>query len=163
LIHSSLRPTSIGELYGFDDSSLTIDTSTNNDRAILHIPFVPFSILFTRTIQLVDFTDLDRLERFAASLQPEAGAESITHPHRLYELLCQAARLYLESSATLKVTNAADVGASVPSYSNDVDFANMGMETESSWMPSDSQDMDLSDWYQGNQEILRMLDVDITF
>jgi hypothetical protein len=137
--------------------------SVNNNRAILHTPFVPFSILFTRTIQVVDFTDLDRLERFAASLQPEAGAESITHPHRLYELLCQAARLYLESSAALTLTDESDVGASVPSYSNDVDFANMGMETDGGWMSSESQNMDLSDWYQGNQEILRMLDMDITF
>jgi hypothetical protein len=67
------------------------------NRAILYCPFVPFSILFTRAVQLSDVADLDRLDRFAASLQSDTTPpEAITHPYRLYMLLCKAARLYFD-------------------------------------------------------------------
>lgn len=45
--------------------------------------------------------DLDRLDRFATSLQLETlPPEAITHPYRLYQLLCQAARLYFDFNTT---------------------------------------------------------------
>ncbi|KAI1733607.1 fungal-specific transcription factor domain-containing protein [Xylaria scruposa] len=71
---------------------------------ILHTPFVPFSVLFTRAVQLSDDTDLRYLDRFSESLQHgEPSSESITHPYRLYSLLCQAARLYIKQNADTSV------------------------------------------------------------
>ncbi|KAL2819062.1 hypothetical protein BDW59DRAFT_165217 [Aspergillus cavernicola] len=67
--------------------------------AILYCPFVPFSILFTRAVQLCDVADLARLDRFAISLHRETDTpEGLTHPYRLYQLLCQTARLYCDSA-----------------------------------------------------------------
>lgn len=63
------------------------------------MPFIPFSILFNRTIQVSDREDLAKLEQFAASLRPGEGVtDSATHPYRLYKLLCQAARIHIDST-----------------------------------------------------------------
>ncbi|KAI1414111.1 hypothetical protein F5Y13DRAFT_179093 [Hypoxylon sp. FL1857] len=121
--------------------------------AILHSPFVPFSILFTHAVQLLDYTDLARLDRFAASLKPEEGsADSATHPYRLYELLCQAARFYVESNTS------SFPGAENPLNSLDqFDFVQFEADI------GNSQNSGLSDWYYGNQQIMNLLDEDVMF
>lgn len=78
-------------------------------RVILHTPFVSFSILFTSSIQRLDLTELAGLDRFAASLQSEPSLDPnppITHPYRLYELLCRAARLYIYAHTPSESTEA---------------------------------------------------------
>ncbi|KAF3800209.1 hypothetical protein GCG54_00003737, partial [Colletotrichum gloeosporioides] len=66
--------------------------------AILNMPFVSFSVLFLHAVRTADDADLAVLDRFARSLQPEDQASDCsTHPHRIYELLCRAARLHIES------------------------------------------------------------------
>ncbi|KAM5349179.1 hypothetical protein ACJ41O_009002 [Fusarium nematophilum] len=125
--------------------------------ALLHTPFVPFSILFTRAVQLLDLDDLSRLERFAASLKPEAGTESPTHPHRLYELLSQAARLYIDSKLASSLPSTFDL-ASFPDVS---DYPEMMTETGTAMQafePSDYPMFDLGDWYYGNQHLMSLLD-----
>ncbi|KAF4972348.1 hypothetical protein FSARC_1070 [Fusarium sarcochroum] len=83
--------------------------------AILHTPFVPFSIVFTHAVQNFDMGDIDRLDRFAASFKPEnSDPEPLSHPYRLYELLCQAARFYIKSRLPSSHTNGA------PSTSSDL-------------------------------------------
>lgn len=133
--------------------------------AILHTPFVPFSILFTRAVQLSDFTDLARLDRFANSLKPENPPESITHPYRLYELLCKAARLYMQSNAS----SSTDMSL-VNTLSNplgEFDFASFGAEVVS--LPNEILDTNfhsasgLSDWYYNNQQMMNLLDEDVMF
>ncbi|KAI1105790.1 hypothetical protein F4804DRAFT_340971 [Jackrogersella minutella] len=133
--------------------------------AILHTPFVPFSILFTRAVQLLDFADLDRLDRFAVSLKPEtACADSITHPYRLYELLCQAARLYIESNAS---ASSLDMSlANAPSASlAEFDFTPFGIETGT--VPNEtlevSETVALGEWYYNNQQLMSLLDEDVMF
>ncbi|KAI0881294.1 uncharacterized protein GGS22DRAFT_192382 [Annulohypoxylon maeteangense] len=132
--------------------------------AVLHTPFMPFSILFTRAVQLSDFADLVRLDRFATSMKPETPPDSITHPYRLYELLCQAARLYVESntsSADMSITNA------LSDPLGEFDFTSFGMEvgvvsneTIETIVP---QTFELGDWYYGNQQMMSLLDEDVMF
>jgi hypothetical protein len=133
-------------------------------RGILYSPFVPFSILFTRVIQLWDVADLARLDRFAASLRPGAASPdietSLTHPYRLYQLLYQAIQLYIDlniPSSTLISNSATD------SSGNEFDFARYGMEAGA--IANDSleaeldgtQTSELSDWYYGNQQLMNLL------
>ncbi|PVH79366.1 hypothetical protein DL98DRAFT_461159 [Cadophora sp. DSE1049] len=67
--------------------------------AIIHTPFVPFITLFNKCIKFSDETELSRLERFANSLMAEpTNSESSGRPLRLYQLLCQVARLYIDSN-----------------------------------------------------------------
>lgn len=137
------------------------------DRAILHIPFVPFSILFTRAVQLSDVADLARLDRFAASLQPEAASlESITHPHRLYELLCQAARLYIDFNIPCSLADPTSTH-NLPDSFGEFDFTPFG--TEAGAAPNETleagspQTYGLSDWYYSNQQMMSLLDEDVMF
>lgn len=138
-------------------------TATSN-RAILHCPFVPFSILFTRAVQVLDATDLARLDRFAASLQPDESASpesSITHPYRLYELLCQAGRLYFDSNATSSLTADPTLLYNLPDSLGELDF---GMEVGTGILDVGGvQGSELSDWYYGNQQIMSLLDENAMF
>ena len=139
------------------------------------MPFVTFSILFTRTIQLRDLEDLARLDRFAASLQPATNVEadfakSSTHPHRLYKLLCQAARLYFDSYPNT------DSSATDPSLGeihnplnslDDFDFVDYGMDPDAALGRmlgvGNAQTNGLSEWYYANQQIMGLLDEDVHF
>ncbi|KAF2463340.1 uncharacterized protein BDR25DRAFT_384650 [Lindgomyces ingoldianus] len=121
--------------------------------AILHTPFVPFSILFTRAVQVFDAADLARLDCFATSLHPEAAShESATQPYRLYELLCQAARLYLGSNVPDPPVDPT-LALNLPDSFSEFDFTHFGMETgttvNQASEASGSQAYVLSDWYYG--------------
>lgn len=70
-------------------------------RVILHTPFASFNILLTHAIRTLNLAELDRLDCFAASLRVQPLPDPnppLTHPQRLYELLCLAARLWIYSS-----------------------------------------------------------------
>ncbi|KAI0173200.1 hypothetical protein GGR52DRAFT_579960 [Hypoxylon sp. FL1284] len=123
--------------------------------AILHTPFVPFSILFTRSVQLLDFDDLDLLDRFTASLKPNetASPKSTTHPYQLYELLCQAARLYINSRTMPSLSNPALTSFLDDSALQGIGFGAAEMENQGL----------LSDWYYNNQGLMDILDNDIQF
>ncbi|CAM1505955.1 Fc.00g115920.m01.CDS01 [Cosmosporella sp. VM-42] len=135
--------------------------------AILHTPFVPFNILFTRAVRLLDLNDLARLDRFAASLRPEGGSgEAITHPHRLYELLCETAHLYIDSSVLSSPLDPF-LDESLPDSLGEIDFVPHELE---SWTTnteevdaSVAQAYGLSDWFSGNQQIMGFLDDDVMF
>lgn len=129
-------------------------------RAIIHVPFVPFSIIFTCVVRTFNFDDLALLERFAASLKPETTDEnSPTHPYRLYDLLCQAARLHITRT---------QFSASGPNMTGDdstllSDFEASQFLAETTGPIDDFVNPDLlmfdaSDWYQGNQHFISLLD-----
>ncbi|KAI1356802.1 fungal-specific transcription factor domain-containing protein [Xylaria sp. FL0043] len=131
---------------------------------ILHTPFVPFSVLFTRIVQLSDGADLIYLDRFSESLRlEESSVESITHPYRLYRLLCQAARLYIKQDVP-PVSHEADMG-SIDPWSV-FDFAAFGNEAGDE---VDGLEIDqnlshgLSHWFYGNQQLMGLLDDDVMF
>ncbi|XXG95182.1 rRNA-processing protein cgr1 [Hypoxylon texense] len=133
--------------------------------ALLHTPFVPFSILFTRAVQFLDLADLALLDRFTASLKPDAASpESITHPYRLYELLCQTARLYINSRTVSSLMNPV-LTPYMTSFLDDSALLGMGLVTtegEASELDG-SQMYGLSDWYYGNQQIMSLIDNDVDF
>jgi hypothetical protein len=95
-----------------------------------------------------------------------ASSESITHPYRLYELLCQAARLYIDPKITSSPADPT-VAHSIPDPLGEFDFADFGVEVG---VPSNEaleaggpQTYGLSDWYYGNQQIMGLLGEDVMF
>ncbi|CAH0057298.1 unnamed protein product [Clonostachys solani] len=130
--------------------------------AIVNTPFVPFTILFTRVIQFHDVADLARLKRFTDSLCPDsAGSESITHPHQLYDLLCQAAQLYMRTNAlypsdTFSSLNEDPFQAAESSLvDNSIEMA---MEHGKGLEENISHFDNLDDWFQGNQQLMSLLE-----
>ncbi|KAF2117979.1 hypothetical protein BDV96DRAFT_406881 [Lophiotrema nucula] len=130
--------------------------------AIIYCPFVPFSILFNRAVQLWDIDDLARLDRFADSLRPEASPDdAITHPYRLYKLLCQATRLYLNIDATSWPTDSTLL-TDTPAPWMSGDFTKAGLQDgtmDASALPSQG----LYDWWQDSQQFMGLLVGDTMF
>lgn len=136
-------------------------------RSIVHTPYIPFSILFTRAVHFLDRDDLGRLERFAESLKPEqTSTEPITRSHRLYELLCQAARLYIEANTDPLATDR-PLSEDLPNILNDLDLPNFGMNTgpiiDESLQLGGTSIQDPSAWYFENQQLMSLLDEDVMF
>ncbi|VUC32933.1 unnamed protein product [Clonostachys rosea] len=135
--------------------------------AILNTPFVPFTILFTRVIQFHDVADLARLKRFTDSLCPDSiGSESITHPHQLYDLLCQAAQLYMRTNALYP----SDIFPSLnedllqPGEASSADGSiEVVMEHGKGLEENMSHFDNLDEWFQGNQQLMSLLDENATF
>ena len=129
----------------------------------MHVPFVPFRILFSHAVQSLDFSELARLERFAISLQPVPGSEEpVPAPAGLYDLLCKAARLYMEQRLpTLKV-DGSEVGQQQDRF-DEFDFADYVVEggEVAEGSISGIQAGGLSEWYNGNQQIMSLLDDDV--
>ncbi|RSL43277.1 hypothetical protein CEP54_015151 [Fusarium duplospermum] len=134
--------------------------------ALLNTPFVPFSILFTHAIEKLDMEDFARLERFAASLKLEtADTEPLTHPHRLYELLCKAGRLYIGSntlSSQLGDTLDPNMLATLASAENIGIMTETGMAMQGPVYYGDYM-LDLGGWYHDNQQLMSLLDEDFMF
>lgn len=107
---------------------------------------MPFTILYTRAVQSFDREDLPRLDAFATSLKPSAGAD--THS-RLYELLCQSAWMYIDSNLRLNGF----------SQSQPLDFDNEILQGEEF---DDTSLFGAGNWYYGNQ-LMGILDEDVRF
>lgn len=137
-------------------------------RAILHVPFVPFSILFGRVVQFSDLDDLDRLGRFAQSLKPDYTSDaevSATHPYRLYDLLYKTARLYVESgqkAATTVSSSEATIvnGLGTPQevHAAHTEYVNELGDFDPMFGGFDTSTLDLGEWFQGNQQLFHLLD-----
>lgn len=129
--------------------------------AIMHGPFVPFSVLFTRAVQHLDIADLARLDRFAASLQSEENSPgSITHPYQLYELLCQSARIYFDISSTPANST---LTSNLRNPINEFGLEHSAVDAEISANRTFSEGVALSDWYYGNQQIMNLFEEDEIF
>ncbi|KAI1190689.1 fungal-specific transcription factor domain-containing protein [Nemania serpens] len=149
---------------------------------ILHTPFVPFSVLFTRAVQLCRASDLACLDRFSESLRPRestttTATASITHPYRLYNLLCQAAHLYIRQSAPNPDPTLAPAPAVILDEANPgavdpwsvFDFASLGgdeadhgADDPSSFAPRQFS-QGLGHWFHGSQLLMGLLDDDVMF
>ena len=158
-------------------TKVTDDLRLITERVIVHSPLEAFSILFMHAIQTLDVTQLGRLDRFVESLRPEEGAsESITHPYRLYRILCQAAWLCFSA----KSVHNHGYPASMPnllSPLDEFDIAQVDLDatasdssiTQSRTMISatteaeDAQNCGLGEWYQGNQQLMYLLDENMLF
>ncbi|KAF4908614.1 hypothetical protein CGCF415_v006499 [Colletotrichum fructicola] len=128
--------------------------------AILNMPFVSFSVLFLHAVRTADDVDLAVLDRFARSLQPEDQASDCsTHPHRIYKLLCKAARLHIESK-----TGEWDGSMNQHSLESllDIDVPDAhGLETiRHGNESSDADGSGLGNWYREQQHFLGLLNED---
>lgn len=107
-------------------------------RTILYSPFVPFIVLFCHIIEVSSYSDLERIEEFVASLQPNCAlSEAISKMHRLCQVLSTVARLYLEAKSqalTQQDQSLASVGQEFDSY-----FTALGLAP-----PSDDAEMRLA-------------------
>ncbi|KAH8647955.1 hypothetical protein BX600DRAFT_531068 [Xylariales sp. PMI_506] len=131
--------------------------------AILHTPCAPFITMFSYAVKHADMTELASLERFTASLEPRFPSSGpLLNPHRLYKLLCQAARLYIQSDSSL----APDISAAAFQFSP---YAEMITSAHSSAgmrgkidIGTDVRPFDnLSDWYCDEQQALDWLNQDM--
>ncbi|KAH8673159.1 hypothetical protein BGZ61DRAFT_458908 [Ilyonectria robusta] len=132
------------------------------DWSILYTPFIPFSILFPRTIQLSDLDDLARLERFAASFGPDEGScSSTTQLYQLYQLLSQAARIYIQAKAPIFPLTSTS-SQNLPDLLEEVDFEHLVMEAQAvangTFEVGDSQTPGLSGWDDDNQQLMDLID-----
>lgn len=135
-------------------------------RAVLYTPFFPFSIVFSNAIQNSDLDDLDRLDRFVASFKSEtADSDPATHPYRVYELLSQTARLYVESGIRPSHTNKASPNPSDLTMVDDA-VANPA-EVSGVEIPARGDDhnsgLDAGDWFQSNQQFMWLLHENIPY
>ncbi|KIW09779.1 hypothetical protein PV08_11879 [Exophiala spinifera] len=152
--------------------------------AVLHTPFIPFSILFTQAVQQLDQSDLARIEHFASSLKPEATLPaSPSHPYRIYELLSRTARLCVDNqiqhqhhsqsdsiptksasslptptTLTFPATTEADFGLQDDGHGPGVDGLPGADELDLGEI--DFHVDSLSEWYYGNQQIMNLMDDD---
>ena len=121
---------------------------------------MPFSILFSRAVQLWDMDDLARLDRFADSLQPAAPTDAITHPYRLYKLLCQATRLYLNiADFSWPIGSSHITALPTPQLSS----GTTATRTDEIIDPSIPPSQGLYDWWQDSQQIMGLLAGDAIF
>ncbi|RGP81061.1 hypothetical protein FLONG3_850 [Fusarium longipes] len=134
--------------------------------AILHTPFFPFSIVFDHAVRHSDTDDLGRLERFAASFKSDvANREAATHPHRLYELLSQAARLcvQLDSESPYSSMTVPSLGDSAMTESEVADTLNYTTVDDMVFTSGQERAFNIGDWFHGNQQFLRLLHEDIAY
>ncbi|KAL5378873.1 hypothetical protein DPSP01_008806 [Paraphaeosphaeria sporulosa] len=133
--------------------------------AIVHCPFPPFSILLTHAIQMMDVPEIEHLERFAASLEPSGSTtkpDTITEPHHLYNVLCKAARLYLDF-------NTGPVSGNFIRLESDtipnIDFTEPGLgRTSVAAFPESRLDEGwLGQWFHENQLVMSVLDENAFF
>lgn len=112
-----------------------------------------------------DTDDLDRLDRFAASFKSgTVSHEAITHPHRLYELLSQAARLCVQLGPTPQHDNSMQSTFSDSVMVEPVADTPNDTSVEDIILPS-GQDatFNIGDWFYSNQQFLRLLHEDIAY
>lgn len=119
----------------------------------MHTPFIAFFILISYAIQLLDIGTLLRLERFTASLGPGvASLESMRHPHRIYNLICETARQRIMSRVSMDSLNNATINDFQTDRPRLFNLAPVELV-----MDQDS----LADWYQSSQQVMAMLDSDV--
>jgi hypothetical protein len=94
-------------------------------------------------------------------MKPKTTAlETSTHPYRLYDLLCQAARLHIErgyASVSLNPTLAEESvgGFNLGHFDTRQEVAALNDDT--------TQLFGLDDWYYGNQQMMDLLNHNVTF
>ncbi|KIY02886.1 uncharacterized protein Z520_01351 [Fonsecaea multimorphosa CBS 102226] len=116
--------------------------------ALLNIPFVPFNILLTRTLQQVDDANIARREGFTNSLQLKTDlGQGITHPHSLYKLLCRAAQCYIDEHTQSRTYDPTLTENDVAEF-GEFEFRHMGGDghTTPGWFDLYNTDQYLDPW-----------------
>ncbi|KAL5334393.1 hypothetical protein BJX70DRAFT_18992 [Aspergillus crustosus] len=105
--------------------------------SILYSPFVPFIVLFCHIIEVSSWVDLERLDEFVVSLQPNCQlSTAITKLHRLCQVLSNVARLYIEAKTQLQTQENQDlvsVGHEFDSYLSALGLAPAASYGDTRW------------------------------
>ncbi|KAH8811210.1 hypothetical protein F5884DRAFT_781508 [Xylogone sp. PMI_703] len=109
---------SIDALQAFTNNPLELSRYINC--VILHIPFVPFIILFRHAIEASDTSDLSRLATFTASMQSMASASRV---YRLFEILYQVAQLQIEANPDFEASDQRILDDEFNDYMSIFDFS----------------------------------------
>ncbi|KAK7419743.1 hypothetical protein QQX98_003115 [Neonectria punicea] len=135
---------------------------------ILYTPFTPFTVLFCHVIETSNAEDLQRLEQFAASLQPVLSmSPAIDKFQRLCKVLHQVAALYIGAKAQaqqdqdmIMVGNDFDVYFSQLGFIPEPHQAESILTGESGpgCVPAVSQALRLEDWFSGNRSVMGMME-----
>ncbi|KAF7627904.1 fungal-specific transcription factor domain protein [Aspergillus flavus] len=151
---------------------------------ILHSPFTPFIVLFCHTIQYSSYADLHRLGDFVASLQPNSAfSEAIAKLHRLCQLFCNIAQLYLEAKAQPRTQEDQVIGQEFDTYFSALGLAPLAVEDADALLPTTSATIagvgptyamqrevshvpvippsTLQKWFSGNQHMMGLLEDDL--
>ncbi|GES58084.1 fungal-specific transcription factor domain protein [Aspergillus terreus] len=150
---------------------------------ILYSPFVPFIVLFCHVINSSSETDLQRLEEFVASLQPNCAlSEAISRLYRLCQVLSNIAKLYLEAKAQTQTQEDQAIGQEFDTYLSALGLAPASVEygdprpATARTVPAGSTDImpgvetqlphvapsALRNWYSGNQHMMGLLEEDLS-
>ncbi|KAL2843158.1 hypothetical protein BJY01DRAFT_197527 [Aspergillus pseudoustus] len=154
--------------------------------SILYSPFVPFIVLFCHAIEVSSWKDLDMLEEFVVSLEPNCClSTAITKLHRLCQALSNVARLYIEAKAQSQNQEGqalASVGHEFDTYLSALGFAPPAEEGDARWAPApvpgtmpgeirypEAQNVNspiqhmtqLGNWFSGNQYMMGLLEEDM--
>ncbi len=140
-------------------------SSLTHDRTILYSPFTPFIVIFCHVIETSNADDLQRLDQFAASLQPVLSiSQAIEKLHRLCKVLYQVAALYVEAKAQQeKDQDMGMVGNDLDMYLSQLGFISQQHSGESTaagdeFEPSGAPR--LGDWFSGNRYIMGLMEED---
>ncbi|KAL4867487.1 hypothetical protein BDV12DRAFT_119962 [Aspergillus spectabilis] len=105
--------------------------------SILYSPFVPFIVLFCHIIEVSSWVDLDRLDEFVASLEPNRSlSTAISKLHRLCQVLSNVARLYIEAKTqaqTQENQDLASVGLEFDTYLSALGLAPAANDGDTRW------------------------------
>ncbi|KAL2846076.1 hypothetical protein BJX68DRAFT_129594 [Aspergillus pseudodeflectus] len=154
--------------------------------SILYSPFVPFIVLFCHAIEVSSWGDLDLLDDFVVSLEPNCPlSTAIAKLHRLCQALSNVARLYIEAKAESQKQEGqalASVGHEFDTYLSALGLAPLADEGDARWatapvpgtmsgdlrypeahtMNQPVQHMtQLGNWFSGNQYMMGLLEEDI--
>ena len=129
---------------------------------LVHVPFVPFIIVFYRALQFFDLSDLAYLERFAASLRSEiASSNSTTHTFQLYEVLYQTARLHIAKYSQSAQLNPF-LSKTATGFASHLEFAQFGADAVCAVHGSSPFEttsvFDFDSWCYDNQQMMNLLD-----
>ncbi|KPM43761.1 hypothetical protein AK830_g2735 [Neonectria ditissima] len=138
---------------------------------ILYTPFTPFTVLFCHVIETSNAEDLQRLEKFAASLQPVISmSPAIDKFQRLCKVLHQVAALYIEAKAQAQQNqDMIMVGNDFDTYFSQLGFIPEPYQAEDmlpggglgpSSGPTVNKAPRLEDWFSGSRSVMGMMEED---
>ncbi|KAK0612577.1 hypothetical protein B0T17DRAFT_410286 [Bombardia bombarda] len=97
---------------------------------ILYAPFIPYIVLFCHVIETSDADDLRRMADFVASVAPNCShSEAIDKLHRVCQVLCNVAQIYVEAKAQAALQQP-DQEMSLAGHDFDMYLSQLGFMTQ---------------------------------
>jgi hypothetical protein len=137
---------------------------------VLQAPFAPFLILFCNVLTTHDMEDLARIEAFANSIAGNHFSDAAQKLHRMCSVFSQVAKLYVEARTPevhtyVQQTPQIAIGVAQNTMPTTqpwgplapyVDAMNFAGDPMMNW--GDMTSMNWTDWLQGNQSVMNILE-----